>query len=170
MKNNKSRAKKLAFIEAAILSNTDECIIWPYLVGRDGYAVFCCNYKNIRVSRLVCEKVYGKPPPEKPLALHAPVVCHNPRCINPRHLFWESYQENCAHTHLDETCTETRKRKLSREEVAGIFFSRDGVRSTARKYGVNSRLVYYIKSGQHLYARELHSADNEEPRNGSSES
>lgn len=78
-----------AFIETALDTTTDECVMWPFKVQHKGYAVWA----DRRVGRMVLERTQGPAPKGRPLCLHS---CHTPACINPAHLRWGTAKENTA--------------------------------------------------------------------------
>jgi HNH endonuclease len=66
--------------------NSDECLIWPFRVDRDGYGRLRPpqeEYGRITFAahRLAFKLKYGRWP--EPLGTHS---CDTPRCINPRHV------------------------------------------------------------------------------------
>jgi L-2-hydroxyglutarate oxidase LhgO len=88
------------FFEAAISSNSDACIIWPYgHRGDTGYA----SMGGRAVHRLVCAHTHG--PPSTP-RLDAAHHCGIRNCINPHHIRWATRKENFA----DELLHGTRNR------------------------------------------------------------
>jgi hypothetical protein len=83
-------AAKQAWIDAAISSATDECLVWPW--GASRYGIRRRNGRNESVHVLVCEAVSGPKPDGKEVA-HS---CGLARCANPRHLRWATPTENHA--------------------------------------------------------------------------
>ena len=99
----KSVPKTVAFLEKALATETDDCIIWPFCrLSKDGYAVISANGRNTIVSRIVCERVYGLAPSPTHQAAHS---CGNGHlgCINHQHLRWATPKENCADKKLHGT-------------------------------------------------------------------
>lgn len=84
---------KQAWIEAASVSATDECIDWPWgNTGgiRGGYGFIRRNGRNRLVHVLVGEIVLGP----KPDGMEAAHSCGRRVCANPRHLRWATPKEN----------------------------------------------------------------------------
>ena len=54
-------------IVEAVLSETDDCILWPYGSDQHGYGRVRWDGKQQRTHRLVCRLVHGDPPPDRPL-------------------------------------------------------------------------------------------------------
>lgn len=83
------------FLETACISETDECIVWPFAA----YGSYCkygavgVNGKTRRVHRVVCERVHGAPPHPDLEAAHK---CGVSLCVNPRHLRWATAVENSS--------------------------------------------------------------------------
>lgn len=80
-----------AFFRAALKSDTDDCVLWPYTVDSVGYGHTYYEGKKYRAHRLMCELSHGPQPPDKRVVAH---WCGTKRCLNPRHLRWASHQEN----------------------------------------------------------------------------
>lgn len=69
------------------------CLIWPFSRGSDGYPIVTYKGKSKRAHRLVCRKVHGKPPTKEHQACHTCGKGHE-GCINPHHLYWGTPKEN----------------------------------------------------------------------------
>ena len=83
------------FIDDAIASSSDDCLIWPFAVRKSsGYAAYTYRSAGRKVSvdahRFVCELAHGKPIDDDQAA-HS---CGVKLCINPHHLRWATPQEN----------------------------------------------------------------------------
>jgi hypothetical protein len=64
--------------------------------------------------RYVLTLTAGPPPFPRAVAAHAPLVCHNPACVNPRHLRWASQAENAADMKIDGTYSKPPNRYAAR--------------------------------------------------------
>ncbi len=116
----------LTFLKAAILAETDECIIWPFsLAGQLGYPRLVIDGRHIYAHRLVLIETVGPPPTPNHVAAHAPEVCHTPQCINRRHLRWASQAENAADKEADGTW-------LGGEAASWTVLTEDSVREMRR--------------------------------------
>lgn len=137
------------FMALAISSETDDCIVWPF-AKRGDYPTVRHKGKQRTAHRLILEICKGAPPTAAHQAAHLPVVCHNPMCINPRHLRWALPKENAQDQLADGTRRRGEQRhnaKLSLDEVIAI---RDDVRSysaVAQIYSISKQAVYRIKKG-----------------------
>lgn len=85
----------LAFVEVALMSATDECILWPdhFRMADNGYGRVAHDGRSIAAHRLVCIRAHGPAPFTKADAAHR---CGVRRCMNPRHVRWATRQENAA--------------------------------------------------------------------------
>jgi hypothetical protein len=80
------RGSLIAFIEKSLLSDTDECIEWPFGRARNyGY------FNGTSASHTICERAHGPRPSAAHEVAHS---CRNPPCINKRHLRWATHAEN----------------------------------------------------------------------------
>lgn len=87
----------LEFIDNALAQETDECIEWPYAKTRAGYPIIWewrfGKTVSDYVHRIVCRLAYGPASSDLHEAAHS---CHNPACINKRHLSWQTHQQNTS--------------------------------------------------------------------------
>ena len=125
------------FVAAALSSNDDGCIVWPFTKGPNGYGKIKLSYASKDVHRYVCDLAHG-PAPDKAHAAHS---CGVRTCINPRHLRWASAHENMTDMACHGTLPRGSKRagaKLNEADVmeirslAGVVTQSD----LAARYGV----------------------------------
>lgn len=69
----------------------DGCLEWKKSLSESGYAQTGYQGKKRLVTHLVLEHFKGKAPKGKPFALHK---CHNPKCVDYKHLYWGSPKNN----------------------------------------------------------------------------
>lgn len=83
----------MRFCDSASAYEGDECLIWPYGKGTDGYGAMTANGKSIGAHRYICQMAHGDPPTPKHHAAHS---CGKGQigCVNPNHLSWKTNQEN----------------------------------------------------------------------------
>lgn len=140
----------LRFIERALASQTDECIEWPYATSSQGYGRIWNGAEVAYAHRLVLERTVG-PAPAGAVAAHAPLICHNRACVNPRHLRWATPVDNSADSRLDGTQFHSRgersgKSKLTTPQVLAIRSDPRSHRSIAADYGIGKATVTQIKA------------------------
>lgn len=77
-----------------VAEETDDCVEWPLGGLSSGYGVVGLPAHGVQETahRLALMHRVGQPTPDQPEACH--FVCHNPPCINYRHLRWGSSQDN----------------------------------------------------------------------------
>lgn len=137
------------FCEEVLKAETDECIEWPY--GQTGcrYPVIYVSGKQVQVTNYLLEKSGQPRPTPKHVAAHKPVVCHDPRCVNLRHLRWATTQENAADRLLDGTEPRLGKApgtaKLSVDQVRAIRSDSRARKDIAAEYGVDYMTVSNIQ-------------------------
>jgi hypothetical protein len=66
------------------------CFLWLNGLNSTGYAFVWSGGRMRRVTRIVCEEVYGAPGPR----MEASHLCDVPLCVNPLHLRWETPAQN----------------------------------------------------------------------------
>ena len=144
----------MAFLNAAVISETDDCILWPYSCGLSGYAKVYFERKMREAHRIVCQRVHGDPPDVSYHAAHdnngAP--CVGRHCINPRHLRWASALENHADREAHGTLGKGRRgrEKLTASDVEkirglkGVEVQND----IAKRFGVGRETIGRIHRGE----------------------
>src|SRR5881394_3667986 len=80
------KGEPLAFYEATVVADTDECLRWPYGKDTDGYSRVWVDGKTRRLCVLTCERFHG--PRER--GMEGAHSCRNRDCYNPRHLSWKN--------------------------------------------------------------------------------
>lgn len=152
-------------IEAALASATDECIIWPYTIGTYGYGRVYVEGVLRDAHRVVLERMAGPAPSPGMDAAHAPLVCHNRACVNPRHLRWATRKQNNADKLIDGTHVRGERNastKLTPVQVLAIFRGHQSHAALASEYGVTESNIRAIRNGRswgwltHTSAPPLH--------------
>ena len=80
------------FIKAALASETDDCIVWPFARHTGGYGNAWIDGSHQTVHTYVCTHTHGP----KPKGMEAAHDCGNAPCINPRHIQWKTPAGNQA--------------------------------------------------------------------------
>ena len=149
------RAKEgapLAFVDSAVSSSTDSCIEWPFSKNLGGYARVVMQGKQTNVSRVVL-MLSGRPRPSNfHFAAHAPEVCHNPGCINPRHLRWATQKENEADKLIDQTLARGETGGNSKLNDTQAIYAYQSCKSEASRiakdFGVTRKAIRNIQEGK----------------------
>lgn len=122
----------------------NEC--WEWQASRKpprGYGQIGINGKPKHAHRVAYELATGKPIPEGLRVCHH---CDNPPCVNPRHLFLGSDQDN-----MDDAARKGRLGKLSKAAVREIKLMRGSgfaLKQIAERFGVDVSMVSRIANGQ----------------------
>lgn len=138
------------FIERALTLETDDCIEWPFKRQKDGYPHIKIRGEGTKLAhRIVCERAHGKPGFHPNHAAHS---CHNPPCINPRHLRWATPRQNSADIRESGRWKSIvgeghPSSKLTKAQVLAIFASKGPARIQAKKYGVSRETISSIRRG-----------------------
>lgn len=129
----------------------DECWNWNAAITPKGYPVIGADKTNktIKAHRVSWELINGEIP-EGMMVLHK---CDNSKCVNPKHLYLGTHQDN-----MDDKAERDRSRNyvLSDQDVRDIRAMKKknvSYRKIAKKYGVSGQLIYLIvkrKSHKHV--------------------
>lgn len=119
----------------------DDCLVWPFTRATSGYAQLWREGRNVYVTRLICEAIYGPPPTDKHHAAHSCGKGHE-GCVNPQHLRWATPRDN----HADRITHGTNGRKLADADVLAIRKASGTHREIAAKFGVSNGTIGLIKS------------------------
>lgn len=167
-------AKTAAWLQAAVASACDECLLWPFAVDAiSGYGIVRINNKTRTAHRAALVLATGQDP-EGMDAAHGP--CHDRRCCNPRHLSWKTPTAN----HADKVRDDTHNRgvrqyraKLTSEKVLAIVADDREHKVIAADYGVSRSVVSAIKTGLHwnwlTKIKETKRARKRKPKNGTTQ-
>lgn len=143
----------LAFFGAAMLIETDECIIWPYYVDPLGYGKIRINGVVRPVHAVACERKHGPAPEGKTDASHGP--CHTPSCFNGRHVSWKTHKENVRDRERDgtvprgELCGSSKLTDVQITEIRMLLVETTLTQQQiADRYGVNQSTVSLVLSGK----------------------
>ena len=122
-----------------------ECWIWTGS-KKNGYGRFGFQNKTWKASRLIYMHYFGTI--EEGLVIcHAPLICHNPSCVNPDHLSAETQKTNCSHKLLDGTDARGEKHgssKLTAEQVLEIRASDKTRHELAEDFNISVPAIYKI--------------------------
>lgn len=135
------------FIDDALSSDVEECIIWPFVIHNTGYGKMQFEKREINVHRYVCLMTHGEPAKDRNQAAHS---CGNRKCINPKHLRWATKEENEADKLIHGTIamgTRLPQAKLNEETVKEILNSEESGFYLADKYGISPSSIYRIRHG-----------------------
>lgn len=137
----------LSFLQGvAAVFDSDECLIWPYRLSKNGYGTLRTGAKNRYAHRVLCEIIHGTPPN----ALDAAHSCGNRACVNPRHLRWASRSDNLhdARGHGTIGGELNAQSKLTSAEVINIrrrLVAGERVTAIARNLHVSSTCISDIR-------------------------
>lgn len=145
------RGTPAQFIDEAVASSTDDCIPWPFAMSSQGYGRAWYGGRVDYAHRLVLELVKGPSPTPKHHAAHAPLICHNRACVNPRHLRWATATGNSHDMQLDGTQFHSRGElsgvaKLTAAQVLAIRADQRSNRAVAEDYGISRHYVPKLKA------------------------
>lgn len=139
------KGEPLAWLEAHVATDSDECLIWPFRTNKHEYGLVRYEDRSQVASRIMCRLAHGEPPEGKPWALHS---CHTPSCCNPNHLRWGGEAENAA----DRAGAGTRLlgeahpgARMTAERVLAVRASSARTADLARLYGVSVGCITAIR-------------------------
>lgn len=143
-----------SWFDKALLLETDDCILWPFYINRDGYGISSFGRERSRLVHVeTFIRKYGDII-DGNVVCHGP--CHQPSCFNYRHLISQTYSKNMIDRNRDGTSASSKKfgnMKLSDKDVITIktvykigFHSKTRI---AEIYGVSLSLISLILLGKH---------------------
>lgn len=134
---------------------TDDCIPWPFSLDNNGYAQVNWEGSIRKTARVVLQHLTGPAPAGRRIeAAHAPGICHNRACVNPRHLRWATPTENSADKLTDGTHHRGQRHgmaNLTDAQALTIYHADGDHTSIAGRYGISRQAVTNIKNG-HTWA------------------
>ena len=137
------------FMRDAVVSSTDDCIVWPFCKLASGYGSIGRQGKTTRAHRLALSLATGVPMSDPREAAHG--ECHNRSCINPRHLSWKTRSENQQDRLRDGTDARGENHgnaKLTEQKVLEIFHSTESLSVLAKRHGTDKSNISLIKRGK----------------------
>lgn len=138
------------FLRTHVSYEGNDCVIWPFSKrgggrGRKEYGSIKIDGKHVGAHRYMCALTNGIAPTKKHEAAHS---CHNPACINPRHLRWATRLEN----EMDKDQRGTRPRgechkntHLTEDDIRAIRSDMRTQREIAKAFGIAQTPVSQIK-------------------------
>jgi hypothetical protein len=141
------------------------CIEWPYGITGSGYGQLRVHGKHAPAHRQALQEFNPAPngkicsikgewvSGDKLEAAHGP--CHNPICVNPRHLSWETQTENRADRRRDGTHNNGELNAMSKLDADEVSEIREAYKTgryrqseLAERYGVCQQQISNIVNGQ----------------------
>jgi hypothetical protein len=141
-RSKRRRRRTDDFVEQVCAMQTDECVLWPYGMNSQGYGVS----RGKKVHRTICEIVHGAPPLDKRLACHS---CGVKRCVNHRHIYWGSPQQNRDDgRRMGEwpVGSDHGSAKLTDQQIREIRMSNGTCREVGRQYGVSHTTIERVRN------------------------
>lgn len=132
--------KGITFLNAALSSDTEDCIEWPFYRMKNGYGQVALHTGMALAHRKMCEMAHGLASKGQQAA-HS---CGNRACVNPKHLRWALPAENMGDRVLDGTSNRGSRHGnsiLNEADVAAIRGSNLNASDLADKFGVSETTV-----------------------------
>lgn len=137
------------FLRAHVNYTGNDCIMWPLSKkggrGRAAYGAIKIGGAQKLAHRCMCTMANGEPPTAKHEAAHS---CHNPACVNPRHLRWATRLENEADKDIRGTRPRGENHKnthLCDDDIRAIRDDGRTQREIAKSYGIAQSQIFCIK-------------------------
>lgn len=134
----------LEYFWAHVHDRSDECMLWPFAIGGEGYGHIYVDGRVVPVHALACEVWHGPRPPGTE-AGHG--GCHTRACWNGAHVSWLTRAENRRDRRRDGTAG-----KLTPGDVDAIRrrYAAGGItqQRLAEQYGVTQPNIHAIVNGR----------------------
>lgn len=129
--------------ERLLATETDQCLEWTGYTRR-GYGYIGDNGKVKFTHRLALERKIGSCPD----GMEAAHTCGNSRCMNYRHLRWDTPKGNAADKRRHGTHAPPRRRyhQITEDDRETILTSSDSNSALARLIGCSRATIVRIKS------------------------
>ena len=127
-----------------------QCWEWSGARHSFGYGLFLLNGKSSKASRVALMIATGSPAPEGKLACHR---CDNPPCVNPKHLYWGSRQDNSddavsrGRIPLGQDRVQARLTEDQVVEIRNRYAAGEGPTGIAREFNVTVPTIRSISLG-----------------------
>lgn len=153
---NRGNGLAIQFLRSLAGYYRNSCVLFPFHVLPNGYAQFCHTDEHgkhfVYAHRFICEQTHGPAPTPSHHASHS---CHNPRCVNPRHLSWKTASENMQDKKANGTAHLNGSRgpggKLTPDQVLAIRAAK-GVKTLAvlaDEHGVTIKTIRNAQNRVH---------------------
>ena len=132
------------FLTRALESRTNDCIEWPFYRNQKGYGLIKRAGKKYTASRLLLVISSGV----EHSHLQCMHSCHNPSCVNPRHLSWGTQEENNlarSETGRIRKGVNSPVAVLTEKQVVAMFLAAGTHRTIAAEFFTDHRTVGRIK-------------------------
>lgn len=141
------------YVTVAALYEEDDCLIWPFGRGGNGYGkITLSDGRRMVASRAVCEVAHGLPPTSKHHAAHSCGHGHL-GCVSPKHLRWATPKENSADREIHGTSNKGERHGISKLKSSDIplikkrLYIGEPQTKIARDFGVSQAAISRIKRG-----------------------
>jgi len=137
------------FASRSIYNESTGCREWSLRRNATGYGQAKHRGRNYMAHRLAWAMVHG-PIPEGMIVCHQ---CDNPSCVNVKHLFLGTTQDNVDDKmhkgrHVVTRGSKSHHARLTEAHVAQILEDKRRQREVAAEYGVTQSTIAFIKSGK----------------------
>jgi hypothetical protein len=134
-----------------VVNNETGCWVWTGAIRPDGYGSFWVGGSKspVRLAHRIAWKLWRGE--LDGCVLHAPIVCHNRRCVNPDHLRIGTMADNNRDRILDGTDNAGSRHpasKLTEEQAQFIRSSTKTGIDLAREFNVSEGTISMIRSGK----------------------
>lgn len=142
-----AKGRKLDWLREHAGYQADDCLLWPYANGSQGYGKVIFNGIETSATRAMCELAHGPAPSSMHDAAHS---CGQSKCRNPRHLRWATKIENNFDKIAHGTDNRGEKHSMAKLTESDIQFIRasDGVLTNtflAKMFDVTKGAIGHIR-------------------------